>query len=317
MQNDIKWIDSTNLLELKALFCEIFDIQTTQKFLEWKYRDAKQFGLAIQKNEQLVAYYGGMPRDVLYRERVIHAVQIGDVMVHPSQRSAFTKKGAFYRVAASYIEEKIGLQKAYSLAFGFPSQRAYRLGKRLELYDVVDSLVELEWSFGKKKSLWFWSYSELKNLDEESVSKLWSEMKQSLKKSIVGVRDFKWINERYIKHPQNSYKVLTLKRAWGKNIKAIIVLRELEDGSIEWMDMVGDVANLSLMQSVAYDYMSKGGFKKLFCWITKSQVDFFRATDPIIHDIDIVIPFIIKNATINIKDIKNHWWLMSGDVDFK
>ncbi len=317
MQNNIQWLETIDISKLQVLFNEIFGTQITQEFLKWKYRDAKHLGTAIEKDEQLLSYYGGMPRDVFYRRKIIHAVQIGDVMVHPNQRGAFTRKGAFYKMADAYIEKKIGFQKEYSLAFGFPSQRAYKLGKCLGFYDVVDSLVELEWGSGKKKYLGFWSYREVKNLDENSVSKLWEDMKYSLKESIVGVRNFKWINERYLKHPQNTYKVLTIKRVWNKNIKAIIFLKEHEDGSLEWMDMIGNVADLPLMWTIAYHYMSQYGFKKLFCWITKSQVDFFKASNPIVHDIDIVIPFIVKNAVMNIKNIKNHWWLMSGDIDFK
>ncbi len=71
------------------------------------------------------------------------AVQIGDVMVHPKQRGILTRKGPFFQAAANFLEHFVGQGKDFPIAFGFPSERAYRLAEHLGLYEKVGELMRV------------------------------------------------------------------------------------------------------------------------------------------------------------------------------
>lgn len=317
MSDSIQWINLTKKKEWLTLFSEVFSSQMSENFLEWKYRDTKKMGVALKDEEKLVAFYGGMPRDALYNTKPIKAVQIGDVMVHPNQRGAFTRKGAFWKVATTYAEAMIGKNKEYDIAFGFPSKRAYMLGKRLNLYDAVDSLLELSWNVIRKPFFSLWRGRQWKDSDINALPLIWEKMSISLNQSLVGVRDEKWLQERYLNHPDSIYSVLSVHRFWSSRIDGVLILRNHDDGSIEWIDMIGDVALIPQFWNVAYRFCYKRAAKRLFCWMTKSHLDVFKMTNPQVHDIDIVIPLIVHNSSLDLAKIKNRWWLMAGDTDFR
>ena len=316
MSYSMIWISFNKAEEFLALFEEIFLIKMSKDFLKWKYRDAKELGMGLTHESKLVAFYGAMPRDISYEGTLIKAVQIGDVMVHPSQRSAFTKKGAFYKVALSYINEKIGKNKDYSLAFGFPSKRAYMLGKRLELYEAVDSLVELSWDITNSKNFIIYKAREFNMSDIKWVDVIWRKMQKSLKGSLVGVRDEKWLKERYLNHPL-PYTVLTIQSLFSTKATAFAVLKEHQDGNIELVDLIIDTYVIPSALKAIFSYYRKKNKKRVFCWITQSHSFLYDKAEPHTHNLDITIPFITYRSCMDIAKIRDRWFLMSGDTDFR
>jgi hypothetical protein len=311
------WINFNKIEELLELFEKIFSIKMSKGFLKWKYRDAKELGMGLTHEDKLVAFYGAMPRDIYYEGALIKAVQIGDVMVHPSQRGAFTKKGAFYRVAVAYINEKIGKNRDYSLAFGFPSKRAYSLGNRLDLYSAVDSLVELYWDITNSKNFTLYKARDFNISDIKETNYIWSKMAKSLKDSLMGTRDEKWLKERYLNHPDLPYTVLTIHSLFGVKATAFAVLKEHQDGSVELVDLIIDINLIPSALKAIFTYYRKKNKKRVFCWITRSHSFLYDKTKPHTHNLDIIIPFITYNSCIDIEKIKDRWFLMSGDTDFR
>lgn len=311
------WINFNKNDEWLELFEHIFSAKMSRDFLKWKYRDAKALGMGLLYEDKLIAFYGAMPRDISYKGTILKAVQIGDVMVHPSQRGAFTKKGAFYRVAFSYINEKIGKNKDYSLAFGFPSKRAYSLGKRLELYDAVDSLVELSWDITNSKNFTLYKARDFNISDIKMANDIWRKMAKSLNGSLVGTRDEKWLKERYLNHPDSPYTILTIHLLFSAKAIAFVILKEHQDGNIELVDLITDVELIPNALEAIFSYYRKKNKKRVFCWITRSHSFLYDKTKPHTHNLDIIIPFITYNSCMDIAKIKDRWFLMSGDTDFR
>lgn len=318
ISKDTEWFDiSRGYEEWLQLFHQVFGTEMSEDFWRWKYRDVQKIGVALRKEGKLIAFYGGMPRNILLKGESMQAVQMGDVMVHPSERGAFTRKGSFWKVASSYIGSMVGEGNRYPIAFGFPNQRAYMLGKRLDLYDAVDSLVELSWETFPK--VWFplWRARKYKASDMYYVPKIWQKMKESLPHSILGVRDGQWLQERYLNHPDTPYTIISIYRYGSKKVHGIAVLRDRGEMGMECLDMFGDVKHVKKLWGAVFRYTQGKGYQRLFCWITQSHQRFFQPTQPQIQAIDIVIPFNVLTAGISPDDVRNRWWLMAGDTDFR
>lgn len=311
------WIDQTQQSQWRELFHTVFGSQMSQKKLAWKYRDTEKIGIGLQKDDKLVAFYGGMPRDVVFEGKLLHAVQMGDVMVHPSQRGAFTARGAFWNVASSYIGAMVGEGKPYEIAFGFPNKRAYQLGHLLGLYDKVDHLIQLSWSVPKRNSISIWRLRDWKDSDINHVSRLWEQMRKSLSNSVLGVRDAQWLSNRYVKHPETPYRIITVHKIWSSRPEGILILKDRGEEGLELIDMIGDVAKIPMFIEMACRYGNAVSSSKVFCWITNSHLSYFESTHPIVHDIDIIIPYNVLTQGIKPEKIKNRWWLMAGDTDFR
>lgn len=310
------WIDIHQSQLFITLFETVFGSKISENFLFWKYRDTHRLGIGLKREHDLTAFYGGMPRNVLYKGKMISAVQMGDVMVHPSERGAFTRRGAFWKVASTYLEEEVGEGKAHSIAFGFPTSRAYQLGKRLGLYDAVDSMCEVSWSLESKGPTTLWRAREWKPSDISYICDIWEKMAFSCKHSIIGVRDEAWLAQRYLEHPNSPYKILSICPKWSNRPEGIIILKEHEN-EIELIDFFGDVSKLKKYMKAMLRYAYSQKAKRLFCWITKSHVESFKYYQPQIRDLDIIIPFNVHTKGIELEQVQNRWWLMGGDTDFK
>ena len=311
------WIDLSMATEWLELFECVFGTEMSSKLLKWKYRDTDTIGIGLRKENKLVAFYGGMPRDIIFEQQLVHAVQMGDVMVHPSERGAFTSKGAFWSVASNYIGTMVGEGKPYEIAFGFPNKRAYKLGHLLKLYEMVDSLTELSWPVRKRFPLSTWSFHDWKDTDIDHVSRLWGQMVKSLPESALGVRDAQWLKTRYVNHPDLPYRIIIIHRAWKSRPEGILIFKDRGEDGLELIDMIGDTAKIPMFIEMACRYGYQRSSPKVFCWITNSHLSYFESTHPVLHDIDIVIPFNVLTQGIKTKQIKNRWWLMAGDTDFR
>lgn len=313
----LEWLHADHSESFLTLFKNVFGSEMSYEFLLWKYQGCEHFGIGFKRDDELTAFYGGIPRDVLYRGEPLKAVQMTDVMVHPNERGAFTRKGTFWKVASTYIGTKVGDRNPYPLAFGFPSYRHYLLGNRIGLYDSVDSITELSWSSTPSNGLSFWKIRELKDSDMKYVPGLWDTMKEKFADSVIGVRDSRWLQKRYLDHPENPYQILVLHKIWKIKPEGIIILRDRGDAGIEWIDMIADPGLIQILHKSVMQYISKKPIKRLFCWITASHAHLFESTAPAQGDPDVVIPFNILTDGMSPENVQNRWWLMSGDTDFR
>ncbi|TRZ70650.1 MAG: GNAT family N-acetyltransferase, partial [Rhodocyclaceae bacterium] len=139
---------------IRGLFQEVFGHPMSKELWRWKYSDHRGCSLVTWKDDELVAHYGGMARLVDFFAEPRTVVQIGDVMVHPSEQGVLTKKGSFYLTASAFFELKVGYGREYAASFGFPNERAMRLAQTLGLYGEVDRMVEMTWPATKRKNWW-------------------------------------------------------------------------------------------------------------------------------------------------------------------
>jgi len=144
-KRELKPFDYQNFSHLQSLFKLSFKKYLSPELWQWKYANQQAQALCVWEENNLVGHYGGMPRDILFFGEPKMAVQIGDVMVDPSNRGALSRKGPFFLMAATFIDHYIGFEKPFLLGFGFPNRRAMQVAEHLGLYASVGQMLKFSW----------------------------------------------------------------------------------------------------------------------------------------------------------------------------
>jgi hypothetical protein len=332
-KNQMRWRTSSislkNVPALLELFHEAFEENISPALWHWKYGDDRSLGVIVWHDEQIVAHFGVSIRPTLFFGTPILAAPGSDVMVKPSERRAFTKKGPFFLAAASYSEAYIGQGAKHLIGFGFPNERHLRLGEKMGIYALVDKMMEVNWMpQSKPKSKPKYTrftlspliLSPMKEVPENRAMKLtnrlWEQMSHDLVNHIVGIRDWAYIKYRYFNHPENQYEVFLVHDWSFRRILGIIVLHTARE-AYELMDVIGPLKHLPILIAEAKYHVGCRGGEKFFCLANESIVPVFVETGGVAHPLDMNIPTDVWSPGPLVDKVKGKWWLMSGDTDFR
>ena len=311
-------LQSEGFAAFASLFLIVFGHPISQALWEWKYAGGRGCAVVAWRGRQLIAHYGGNLRQVLVYGEATMALQVCDAMVAPDERGVMTKTGAMFQVTAAFLELYQGLA-AIPLAFGFPNRRAMRLGERLGLYAEVGALCELRWTaLGKRPRLSSrLSFTQgREETDSRIVGKLWEAMARDLVDGVVGVRDWQFLQHRYLNHPERRYSLVLVRRRLTGAPLGLLVLHREED-ALALTDLVAPLKNIPLLLVHARRLAGLWGLATLYCWITRQHSFRFVARDTAVRELDISIP---TNAWVpqplQPAQLKNRWWLTMGDTDF-
>jgi len=303
---------------VRALFSEVFaPEQMSDAHWEWKYGQERGLGIAAWHNGKMVAHYGAIIREIHYFGQPKLAIQIADVMVSAKERSKFTRRGAFFLTAATFPECYVGYGARTWLGYGFPNQRHLKLAQHLGLYAPVGKMSELRWaSSTAKPHLW----TRIRHLQPQQrhknkiiINTLWKKMASCLQQALVGVRDWDYVQHRYLLHPHKQYELLLVSRRFsGEALGVVVIHRQNETCRI--MDFIGDLKHLPEVIKQVRRMAEIGGMQQVILWITENFVTAFPKAEQ--HDLDIQIPHSIWCQGVPPEEIEGHWWLMSGDTDF-
>jgi len=315
----IQTLKAQQLEDLLSGFKAAFEQPISNALWQWKYGNAPEYELCVWEGNQLIAHYGGMPRRILYFGQPQQAIQIGDVMVIPSRRGMYSRHGAFFQIAATFLERFIGFGKPFLLGFGFPNERAMRLAEHLGLYQPVDHIVQLSWTPLEAHprlltSIRCFESSELIPFAEE-IDRLWQAMANTLSQAIVGVRDWEYILQRYIQHPEQPYRFLVIQHRLSRRIQAIAVIK-VNQQTLELVDLLAAVETIDLLIYQIRRFLPVLGCHQLSCQISTGMADYFKVQDFHCQPTAIRIPANSWTAAPEPASLQHHWWLMGGDMDF-
>ena len=300
-----------------SLFAAAFGYPMSPALWTWKYANTGVLGTAAYANGEMVAFYGGIPRAIHYFGRPTMAIQISDVMVHPSERGVLTRTGAFQLMAATFFEQRVGYGRPHLLAFGFPEDKHLRLAARLDLYAPVDRMTEIRWPAATTRFDWRACARQVVPADANCVNALWGAMSAALQGSIVGVRDWDLVQHRYLNHPANRYTVMLVRRWLGGAAVGVVVLRDRGDEGVELLDFIAPPERFPLLLGVARRFAGRLGRSRVFCWITASHAGLLAGDAGACHPLDLVIPTGTCSPSPSVDEVRDHWWLMAGDTDFR
>lgn len=299
--------------EIAVLFQEVFGHPMSAELWAWKYANGRGNAVLASRDGVLVAHYGGMYREIVLCGKPDWAYGGSDVMVHPQERGVMTRQGPFLLTAATTAE-------LYGpVAFGFPTERAMLVAERMGLYAKAGRMTEVRWepaSSGLRLRTRVRSLAPQSAADRALVNGMWAAMAEDLKQSVVGVRDWQFIQHRYFGHPHNQYDVLAVTSRLTGRALGVVVLRRLE-ASCEMLDVIAPLANIALVVDQARRMTARWGLPYLYCWITTNHAHQFVACGGKEEALNVFIPTSCWTDDPRVDMLKDKWWLTSGDTDFR
>jgi hypothetical protein len=305
-----------NETELLDLFRAAFGHEMAPELWRWKYQGLDTLGTLVRCEGRLVAFYGGMPRAIHLFGFPATVVQIGDVMVHPKQRGILTRKGPFFQAAANFLEHFVGQGKAFPIAFGFPSERAYRLAAHLGLYERAGELMRVSWPALEARPSYSVRIRPLSHDKAAAVDRLWREMAETLQDQVVGVRDWRYVHRRYLQHPTLTYQPYLISSRLTGSPLGIIVIRVMDD-IIELLDIIAPPKHASTLVHCLRRLAWSLGKPQAYAWITSQNAHLLAGESGEITPTGIIIPHNRWTPGIPASELLNRWWLMGGDTDFR
>ena len=310
----LRHVSPENFEEIAALFHEVFGHPISRELWEWKYGHGRGNGVMAARQGVSVAHYGGIYRDVLLCGKPDWVFQICDVMVHPKERGVMTRQGPFLLTAATSAE-------IYGpLGFGFPNSRAMLVAEKMGLYSEVGQMVSVRWEPSPTRVR---LRTRVHVVDRESASgraqidALWAAMAQDLKAGVVGLRDWKYVEQRYFRHPHNQYELLVVTTRLTRKPLGAMVLRRLDDSSCELLDVIAPLDSLPQVIDQARRMTGMWGLSHLYCWIAKNYAQRFVDCGGMEEPLNVSIPTSCWTHDERANVFKDKWWLMSGDTDFR
>ncbi|UZE95132.1 ATP-binding cassette domain-containing protein [Alkalimarinus alittae] len=312
-------VSQTSLL---ALFEQVFGHTLDPQVWRWKYRFADTPGSVVLENKQIVAFTGGIPRKGLVFGQPESMIQMGDVMVTKGVRGILGKKGPFYLASQHYLSPRVGPGLQYSLAFGFPNERAGKVGVIRGIYNIVDKIVEPHWPPLTEANH---TNTQIQMIDphqnnqwEQQVDTLWQAMQQDTNDVAIGCRDSQWVKHRYINKPGADYLLAMVANSEQPNQPlGLLVLNHHINGTMELLDIVGSRDSALTLIEAARQITAHYKASHLFAWATPSALSWFKGSDYQSHKTEVVIPGCNINSPQHALRVKDRWWLLGGDSDFR
>jgi hypothetical protein len=314
----LRWINRDDYGLWLPLFRTCFGREMSQRQWDWKYRGSTRRGVGVMHDGRLVAFYGGMPRDLSAQRALWRGVQVGDVMVDPEFRGRLGRRGPFHMAASTFLEQMLSKGAAFDLGFGFPNERAMRVAQHLKLYRAVDEVVELSWPADPAKRSRFLVCRSVSA--EEALrdgDRLWQDMKRALGSAIAGVRDRAFLSWRYADHPAHTHTWLQLKGRITGRVLGLAICRAESEGRWEVLDLVGNTRHFPALIQGARELLPEASGQELFMWLTRSQAQLLGGSAPTTKTLQVWVP---TNQWVPANyegRVDGHWWLTGGDTDFR
>jgi hypothetical protein len=306
--------------EVLRLFVACFGHQPDRDWFEWKYGAGNAVAVGLwDENGRLMAHCAGIPRAIAWHGEPIAGVQIGDVMVSPELRGLVMRKGPFQQICSHFFGSRVGADRAYPFAWGFPNQRHLRLGTMLDLYWDAGIISQLSWPAKHARLPLWWSFTALSENAEDfdsQVGMAWQSMARDLKDHVVGVRDANYVRWRFLARPDRQYRLFALRRRFTGGMLALVVMRVAED-SAELLDVIGPRSVFRHAVRAAINEAAGAGADCLTAWASHELAELARGTGAAVAPSGASLA-IIKESDLSGEEVAAaRWWWMGGDTDFR
>ncbi len=302
------------------LFQESFHHQMTEVEWRWKYENHPGQALFAFHGPRAIAHYGCLTQRVLMLGEPVLALQPVDVLVSPSERGVLTRHGPMFLSATTLFENLFGPGRKHRIGMGFPTTRHLILAERLGLFESAGCLVELVWTplaTPLSRLLRVKEASEIPgSLLDRMIDRLWIRMAADLKNAVVLVRDSQRFRHRYLLHPTKQYRIMVIQSRFSLTPLGIMVIR-MDEGRSEWVDFVAPLSSIPTLVRVGRYLATMMGAKDFHAWVAEGFAPYFKATGPTQKPTDVHNLTLTWVPTIEAARIKDRWWLMAGDTDFR
>ncbi|RYF84113.1 MAG: GNAT family N-acetyltransferase [Comamonadaceae bacterium] len=315
---------AADVARLRAGFREVFGGDISPAMLHWKYGEGRgRMWGAFADSGDLLAHCGVMYREVLAEGKSWRIAQLGDLLATPARLDGLSRKqSAFFQLIDTVLASVRDDRNPDALCFGFPSDRAMRLGERLGLFASIDQVHELTLQALPARRLNWWHMQRLTHEEAAAPSflqhaqRLWTRMAQDLGRDLVGVRDAAYLRHRYLDHPEHAYVLCCVRPRWGAPV-AWAALRK-QGGNYELMDVVAAREHRLTAVQVLRRHLSELQGAALTLWLTQGQLKDIPSS---MGFESVALQFRImanpRSSGGDAQRFAGRWWLTSGDTDYR
>ncbi len=300
---------------VRELFLAVFKSEMSEAHWQWKYGAGRGSGVVVLLDEELVAFFGGTERRVLFDGKPLVAMQCGDSMVAESYRGILTRKGPFYLSVTAFLGKYVGAGLPYLLSYGFPNARAMQLAQRLGLYDDVGAMLEIKWSPQSNTRYQALDFDFASPAHGQLVAELWESMAADYGDRAIGVRDFAYLKQRYHDNPTLQYHYSLVHQSGDDEPLGLLVSRTTDDGLL-LADVVCRKQNLKHLVEFARHRAAELDCGKLYGWLTEVDLALVAGTDPVTEAEPLRLPLGVYSPGLTADDVRDKWFFLCGDSDF-
>ncbi|WP_374486111.1 hypothetical protein [Zoogloea sp.] len=310
---------ATDAPQVRALFEEVFKHAISPAMLHWKYAEGRgQSWGAWEPDGTLLVHCGVFFRRALAAGQPVRAAQLGDLMASARKPSGLARQQSPF---ACMIRELLAAQPCPenpdAICFGFPSDRAMRLGERIGVFASIDRVFNLAFTprqpEGHADSC---TPVTLNARTCRTIDRLWSAMAADLPQQLVGVRDAAYLQWRYVEHPEHRYQLLLVRSRWLKRPLGVLVVRG-EGEERELMDIVAPLRNIPRLLKASREWLARSGGQRLNLWLSSSFATRFAPLADSCEALEFRIMANPLGPAHILERFHEAWWLTSGDTDYR
>lgn len=329
-------IQAAQIDEVRALFAQVFGGAMSAAVWHWKYADGRGLATGTRAEDgRLLAHYGGTSRALLVQGQAFAAVQLGDVMVAQDVRAILSRRGPFATAAKLFLDQHVGTDSGFALGFGFPNERAAKLGKALGLYEMVDAVQQVHWPAWSKHdsqgARWRWRLAAIDWADTQTaqwLDGLWAQQRATpwAQNLVLPVRDSAWWRHRFANHPEGPYRCFWVYQRWTGTLLGAVALRpqSAPDAPWELLDWLCAPQHLNAVLAAARLLcLQQGALGGMMAWLSQPLVAHLLPSCPRLADgrvQPVCSVAITQRRTPKLDALavaQRGWWLTGGDTDFR
>jgi hypothetical protein len=219
-------------------FNRVFGLDRPLSEWHWKYPvepEGRWLMLACDEGGTLLAHYGAVPVRLRIGAREVRAGQIGDVYTVPETRHGLGAARTYIQTVKAFFAE-FGAPEKLAVLYGFPGERALRLGLARLGYDQMPPRPVPVWRRQVSRRGRIWTGHDVRaGFDPVAADALWRQAGERYR--VAAVRGAAWLARRFTGRPGVEYIHLRADRRG--QVSALAVLRVM--GKVaRWCDLVWD-----------------------------------------------------------------------------
>jgi len=301
--------------KILALFHAVFGQDMSSAQWDWKYGEGRGAGVVVCEDDEVVAYFGGMERRILFKGTPVTAFQCGDSMVAREHRGTLSKRGPFFLSVAAFLDRYLGNGRPYLISYGFPNERAMRLAERLGMYTQIGTLFEIYWPADASVNFRSVPFDFDDDGHRNALETLWHVMAEEFDRRAIGVRDLEYLAHRYRDHPMHAYLIQLVFDSSGARLLGIVIARKAEQRLI-LVDFVARQQEFRSLVCYAKSLAHEEQCSEVFGWMTDIDCHLISGTGENLSELPLRLPFGVYREGLDPEEIRDRWFFLCGDSDF-
>jgi hypothetical protein len=265
---------------------------------------------------RVVAHFAALPVRTLLDGREAVFAQGIDSFALPSHRGS-AGGNAFLRTARAFFAAYGGSSDA--LYYGWPSERAWRLGSRMLAYEAVRTQMALVRPLGASAGEPGLEIQRLLELDHQA---LWLFERCAAELGAAAVRDARYLSWRFLEHPEGRYELLGARDERGilRGLSVYRMGRGPFAGlgcAVDWLAPSSEVEVGSALLAALERCARRDGASALALWLPESSRWFARLQELgfLVHPTPWRLAVASFTPRLDAQWMRTGWWSTLADSD--